>query len=321
MQKATSLWHISDTSSALQTASLDKFGKDYLLVKSLYSLISTGTERLVATGKVPNALHKSMAVPGMDGSFEFPIKYGYSLVGQILSKGDLEGQLVHLLHPHQDLLQTERQSFSIVPKEIPTKRAALASNVETALNAIWDSGVSIGDKVVVCGFGMIGGLVASVLSLMPAVEVAILERNSSRIHQAKQMGFMVNPIDLEGFDYSFHTSGSSSGLQTCIEAVGMEGKIVELSWYGTKPVEVQLGASFHQQRKQIISSQVGHIPFSKSARWDYKRRKKVVWELLKNPVFDKHITNEVLFNDSPAFFEELRQGDILDKGLGWVIKY
>lgn len=318
---ATSLWHISDTESTLQTASLDKFGKDYLLVKSLYSLISTGTERLVAMGKVPIAMHQSMAVPSMDGSFDFPVKYGYSLVGQVLSEGDLAGQIVHLLHPHQDLLQTENQFTSIVPKEIPAKRAALASNMETALNAIWDSGVSVGDKVVVCGFGMIGGLVASVLSLMPAVKVVVIERNAYRIQQAKEMGFLVNPSKLDRFDYSFHTSGSSAGLQTCIEAVGMEGKIIELSWYGTKPVEVQLGASFHQQRKQIISSQVGHIPFSKSARWDYVRRKGVVWELLKNPVFDRHITEEVPFKESPNFFNELRKGDIIDKGLGWVIKY
>lgn len=318
---ANSLWHISETTSNLQTASLDKFGTDYLLIKSLYSLISTGTERLVASGKVPSSMHESMAVPNMDGSFEFPIKYGYSLVGEVLSKGDLEGQLVHLLHPHQDVLQADKASISLVPKDIPAKRAALASNMETAINAVWDSGVSVGDKVVVCGFGMIGGLVARLLSLMPAVEVVIIEKNTYRIQQAKDMGFSVNPSNLEGFDYSFHTSGSSTGLQTCIEAVSMEGKIIELSWYGTKSVEVQLGASFHQQRKQIISSQVGQVPFSKSARWDYKRRKAVVWELLKNPVFNRHITDEVAFVDSPVFFEALRKGKVLDKGLGWVIKY
>lgn len=318
---ATSLWHISETTSTLQTATLDKFGKDYLLVKALYSLISTGTERLVATGKVPKSMHQTMTVPGMDGRFNFPIKYGYSLVGQVQSKGDLEGQLVHLLHPHQDLLKTEKQSFSLVPKEIPAKRAALASNVETALNAIWDSGVSVGDKVVVCGFGMIGGLVARLLSMMPAVEVLILEKNRYRIQQAKSMGFRVNPANLENFDYGFHTSGSSAGLQACIAAIGMEGKVIELSWYGTKQVQLSLGASFHQQRKQIISSQVGHIPFSKSARWDYTRRKAVVWELLKNPVFDKHITDEVPFKESPDFFDDLRKGDILGKGLGWVIRY
>ncbi len=318
---ATSLWHISKTTSNLQTASLDKLGKDYLLIKSWYSLISTGTERLVASGKVPSSMHESMAVPNMGGSFEFPIKYGYSLVGEVLSKGDLEGQLVHLLHPHQDVLQVDKESISIVPKGIPAKRAALASNMETALNAVWDSGVSVGDKVVVCGFGMIGGLIARLLFLMPAVEVVILEKNTYRIQQAKEMGFLVNPRDLEDFDYSFHTSGSSDGLQTCIEAVGMESKIIELSWYGTKSVEIQLGTSFHQQRKQIISSQVGQVPSAKSARWDYTRRKAVVWELLKNPVFDAHITDEVAFEDSPLFFEQLRSDKVLDKGLGWVIKY
>ena len=318
---ATSLWHISNTTSELQKNPLEKFGNDYFLIKSLYSLVSTGTERLVASGKVPHSMHQSMAVPSMGGDFNFPIKYGYSLVGQVLSTGDLEGQIVHLLYPHQDLLHATKSSFSIVPTEIPAKRAALASNMETALNAIWDSGVSVGDKVVVCGFGMIGGLVARVLSLMPAVEVVVLEKNGYRIQQATQMGFTVNPSNLENYDYSFHTSGSSAGLQACIEAVGMEGKIIELSWYGTKAVDLQLGASFHHQRKQIISSQVGHIPFSKSARWDYQRRKSVVWELLKNQVFDAHITEEIPFANSPVFFEELRAGEILNKGLGWVIKY
>lgn len=319
--ESTTLWHTSKSTSKLQKSQLDLFGSNYVLIKSLYSLISTGTERLVATGKVPSSMYEVMAVPSMGGSFAFPIKYGYSLVGEVFSKGDLEGQLVHLLHPHQNILQAEKKSISLVPKEIPAKRAALASNMETALNAVWDSGVSMGDKVIVCGFGMIGGLIARVLSFIAAVEVVVLEKNEYRIAQAQQMGFTTNPDKLENFDYSFHTSGSSAGLQTCIEAVGMEGKIIELSWYGTKSVTIQLGASFHQQRKQLISSQVGHVPFSKSARWNYKRRKAVVWELLKNPVFDAHITDEVAFTDSPAFFEELRSGTVLNEGLGWVIEY
>lgn len=318
---ATSLWHTSTTSSNLQKASLKEFGTDYLLIKSRYSLISTGTERLVAMGKVPSSMHESMVVPSMGGSFEFPIKYGYSLVGQIENDQHLAGQLVHLLHPHQDLLTIDKQSISIVPQGIPAKRAALASNMETALNAVWDSGVSVGDKAIVCGFGMIGGLVARVLSLIAAVDVIVLETNEYRIAQAQKMGFTTNPDKLENFDCSFHTSGTSGGLQACIDGVGMEGKIIELSWYGTKSVEVKLGASFHQQRKQIISSQVGQVPFSKSARWNYKRRKEIVWDLLKNPLFDAHITEEIPFAESPAFFDQLRTEAVLNTGLGWVIKY
>ena len=319
--QATSLWHISPTSSELQSEKLTNPIDNELVVKSLYSLVSTGTERLVASGLVPPSMHQLMQVPNMGGAFNFPVKYGYSLVGKVVSAGGLEGQLVHLLHPHQDKLITDSSTINLIPKVVPAKRAALASNMETALNAIWDSGVSVGDKVVVCGFGMIGGLVARLLSLMPAVEVVVLEKNAYRIAQATQMGFIVNPSALQNFDCSFHTSGSSAGLQTCIETVGMEGKIIELSWYGTKSVQLQLGADFHYHRKQLISSQVGHVPFAKNARWNYRRRKTVVWELLQNPIFDAHITDEIAFADSPAFFEDLRSGTLLDTGIGWVIRY
>jgi len=319
--QATSLWHISPTASELQSEKLATPTDNKLIIKSLYSLVSTGTERLVASGLVPPSMHQLMQVPSMGGDFNFPVKYGYSLVGKVVSKGDLEGRLVHLLHPHQNQLITDSSAISLLSKAIPAKRAALASNMETALNAVWDSGVSVGDKVVVCGFGMIGGLVARLLALMPAVEVVVLEKNAYRIAQATKMGFTVNPSTLQNFDCSFHTSGSSVGLQTCIEAVGMEGKIIELSWYGTKSVQLQLGADFHYHRKQLISSQVGHVPFAKNARWDYARRKAVVWELLQNQVFDAHITDEVAFADGPAFFTDLRSGDLLDAGLGWVIRY
>ncbi len=319
--KATALWHISNNQSTLKEEESIISDIQQIHIKSLYSLISTGTERLVAEGKVPSEMYAPMRVPNMGGGFNFPIKYGYSLVGKIQSKGDNEGKLVHLLHPHQDHLIINNQSISLIPKGIPAKRAALASNMETALNAIWDSGVSVGDKVVVCGFGMIGGLVARLLSLMPAVEVVILEKNAFRSQQAAQMGFNTNPTTVQGFDISFHTSGSSDGLQTCIQSVGMEGKVIELSWYGTKRVQLNLGSDFHYQRKQIISSQVGVVPLQKSARWDYQRRKSVVWELLKNPVFDAHITHEIPFLESPAFFDKLRGGEVLDEGLGWVIRY
>ena len=104
--------------------------------------------------------------------------------------------------------------------------------------------------------------------------------------------------------------------------VGMEGKVVELSWYGEKEVSLNLGGDFHLQRKQIISSQVSRVPYDKSARWDYKRRKEVVLKLLKNSIFDSILTNEINFEDAPAFFNSLRTRDgYVDKGLGWTIRY
>jgi len=232
---------------------------------------------LVANGLVPEDLHEKMEVPYMGGTFSFPIKYGYSLVGEVISEGAYHGQLVHLLHPHQDRVVADMQSIDCFPKNIPVKRATLASNMETALNAIWDSGVSVGDKVLVVGFGMIGGLVSKLLSLIAAVEVVVIEPNDYRATQAANMGFSVNPSEAKHFDISFHTSGTSAGLQTCIDSIGMDGNVVELSWYGTKPAHVKLGGAFHYQRKQLISSQVAHIPFSKQARWNFRGRQQIVW--------------------------------------------
>ncbi|MEM1124101.1 MAG: zinc-binding alcohol dehydrogenase, partial [Bacteroidota bacterium] len=194
--QATALWHLSPTHSALKKEALPTSSKHPIKIKSLYSLVSTGTERLVATGKVPAEMYDPMKVPYMGGNFDFPIKYGYSLVGEILTEGELLGQLVHLLHPHQDLLVADNQSIDLIPQGVPAKRAALASNVETALNAIWDGGVTVGDKVLVSGFGMIGGLVARLLSFMPAVEVVVLEKNEFRRQLARQMGFTINPTTL-----------------------------------------------------------------------------------------------------------------------------
>ena len=66
-----------------------------VLVKTLYSGISKGTERLVANGKVHKSQFSIMRCPFQEGDFNFPIKYGYINVGQII-----EGlSLIHISEP------------------------------------------------------------------------------------------------------------------------------------------------------------------------------------------------------------------------------
>ncbi len=321
--KSKALWHVTKNQTTIVETNLKSSTPDQLLLQSKYSLISTGTERLVAQGQVPISLHQKMKVPYMKGHFTFPLKYGYSVVGEVLSEGEWKGKLVHLMHPHQDYMLADIQSVSLLPKAVPPRRAVLISNVETAVNAIWDSQVSMGDRVLVVGFGMIGSLVARLLSFMPAVEVVVLEQDEYRKKLAAAMGFkLLDTINTKTpfFDCSYHTSGSSEGLQKCIDLVGKEGTIVELSWYGTKSSTISLGGEFHYQRKRIISSQVGQVPSHKSHRWNYSRRKELVLELLKNPIFDEHLTHDLSLDSSPAFFQDLRENKQGD-GLAWVINY
>ena len=316
-----SLWHQSAKKSEICSTELSEDQTKGILLKAKYSLISLGTERLIANGFVPEELYLDMAVPFMDGDFSFPVKYGYSLLAEVIEKHHpMQGALVHLLHPHQDYLRVPENVLFEIPKEVPPKRATLASNLETALNAIWDSGVNIGDRVLIVGFGMIGSLIAQILADMPGVNLTILEIDKDRIALGKKMNFPIgDKISDSNFDIAFHTSGSTQALQQCIDGVGKEGKIIELSWYGKRKVELSLGGTFHSQRKQIISSQVSQLPANRLARWNYHRRKQLVFELLKNPKFDQHISLEIPFLDAPKFFDEIRRGGVKD--IGVCIKY
>lgn len=318
MRKARALWHTSDRQSELQEVRLS--GGNSCVLRSLYSLISTGTERLVARGQVPLALYASMKVPYMEGEFSFPVKYGYSLVGEVQEgPEEILGKKVHLLHPHQDYCRVSTDALTVLPDEVPAIRGVLASNMETALNAVWDSGVSVGDRVLVVGFGIIGSLTARLLQSIAGVEVWVYDLDEQRSALARDLGFRTVDRILYDFDIAFHCSSSSGGLQSCIDHVGFEGKVMELSWYGEQAVQLQLGGSFHQQRKQIISSQVSAIPASHRARWDFNRRKAVVMELLKNPVYDQHLGEKVAFEKVPTLFDQIRKGSL--SALSWIIDY
>ena len=319
----TALWHLSSTASSLVEKEFTSEAGD-CLIQNKFSMISMGTERLVASGAVPKKIGDAMAVPGMEGTFELPVKYGYSVVGSVIEGPEtFIGKEVHYMYPHQDLVRIPSSALSIIPEGIPLSRAVLASNMETAVNAIWDSEVSIGDRVGVLGFGLIGSLVARLLQQIPGIELIIIEKNAYRASLAKEMGFVLMGKEemqkADGMDMVFHTSATEEGLQTAIDLVGFEGKVVELSWYGSQKISLDLGSGFHSERKKIICSQVGHIPGNRQYRWDYHRRKQLVFSLLEDHRWDLHLTHTIPFSESAQFFNQVRSST--PEGLSWTIKY
>jgi threonine dehydrogenase-like Zn-dependent dehydrogenase len=308
--KASALWHMSRDTSALVEQELEKKGKDQLLVESHYSLVSLGTERQVASGLIPDSIWENMKVPYMEGTFALPCKYGYSLTGKVL-KGPaaFAGKMVHVMHPHQDLLWVNPEDVFLVPENIPPLRAVLASQMETVVNVLWDSEISVGDRVLVAGYGMIGALVACVASGIPGVSVVVMEKNEFRSEMARNMGFELSPgcgKDNEIFDVAVHTASDAGSLQFCIDHVADEGQVTEVSFYGKKPVTFLAGGTFHTGRKKIVASQVSRVPFKKSPRWDLRRRKELAFGLLKDEKFDLFTDHVVPFLSSPLIFDKVR---------------
>jgi threonine dehydrogenase-like Zn-dependent dehydrogenase len=272
---------------------------------------------------VPLNLMNDMRVPYMQGDFTFPCTYGYSLVGEII-EGTAEhiGKKVHLMHPHQSYAVTAINDTNFIPGGIPLKTATLVSNIETALTGVWDSRVSIGDDVLLVGFGSIGSLLARLLFNYPNVQLTIIEKEDHRLRKARELGYNAIKDDKNldrSYDIAFNCSGSQEGLQLCIDRLTYEGRVVEMSWYGNQQVSLHLGQEFHIKRNQIISSQVSNIPGRKMNKWDLIRRKKLVFDILKDPYYQKIIDEEVLFRETPLIFKRIRNNEL--KSLGILIRY
>lgn len=321
---ALALWHTSNTHSEIRSEKLEPLKAGQALVKTRYSLVSIGTERIVSKGQVPILMNERMKVPYMMGSFGFPVKYGYSCVGEIISgEGVASGSLVHVMHPHQNYFVSHIKDLNFLPLEVPLRRALLFSNIETALNVIWDVQPLPGYKVLVIGFGLIGSLIALILRKYPLLTVDIAEIQSCRIDQAKKMGFNVlaeNNCKASDYEAAINTSGSGNGLQMGIDALKQGGTLTEVSWYGDKQVQLSLGNSFHTNNIKIKSSQVSNLSQNAFHLWNAKDRKKWVFELLKDDEFDMLFEQSVPFDEAPATFEKLRKNDSISSVIYFTYK-
>ncbi len=308
MIRAKAFWLTGKDLGALKGETLSNpDGEEWCVVRAMFSAVSPGTERLVAGGKVPAALREEMRCPYMGGRFPFPVKYGYSLVGEVVQgPATLRGRKVHVLHPHQDVCVVRSEDVRPLPEGLPPTRATLASSMETAITAVWDSGVVLGERVLVVGFGIIGSLIARSLPSGPAVDLEVVEKSPDRRRLAEAMGFRTTALPVsEPFDVAFDTSGSDSGLQAAIDGIGVEGRVVAVSWFGAEPARLNLGGSFHSRRKRIVGSQVSRIPAIMRPRWDVGRRTDLVFRLLERPEFDSHVGPSVPFADLPRTFPAL----------------
>jgi threonine dehydrogenase-like Zn-dependent dehydrogenase len=293
-----------------------------ILVRTQWSGISRGTERLVFEGRVPPSETSRMRAPMQEGCFPFPVKYGYCAVG-IVEHGpaDLVGRSVFALHPHQDLFAIPLGLTVPVPEDIPPKRAVLAANFETALNAIWDSCCGPGDRIVVVGGGMVGLLTAHLAARIPGTEVTLVDLDPGRRALVERLGASFadpenTPSDA---DIVFHASASAKGLSTALACAGFEARVVEMSWYGLGAVEAPLGGAFHSQRLQLISSQVGHVPSSRRARWTTRRRLTAAMRLLDDQRLDILVAEEIKFSALPEALHDILCG--VARGISPVIAY
>ncbi len=305
MSPAHALWHEAPGRACLRAEEVPAPPRGWCQVAALCSAVSPGTERLVAAGRVPAAAAEAMRCPYMEGAFPFPVKYGYSLVGWVVrGPAALRGRLVHVLHPHQERCNVRLADVRPVPDGVPAERATLAANLETAVTALWDARVAVGERALVVGFGIVGSLIARLLAAVPGVEVEVVDRDAGKRALAGRMGFTARARPGAGYDLAFGASGSPAEVQPALDALGDEGRLIEVSWLGSAAARLALGGSFHHGRKRIVASQVASLPPFLRGRWDRARRTALVFALLREAVWDAHVTRRVALGELPRLFAE-----------------
>lgn len=305
---AQALWYVAPEQAECRQEVLPPLAEGALQIRTLFGALSRGTESLVYRGKVPETEFERMRAPFMDGSFPFPVKYGYSNVGRVEAGPEgLLGKLVFSLMPHQTVFQAQPNSVMAVPDGVAAPRAVLAANMETALNAVWDAAPGPGDRIAVVGAGVVGCLVAYLCGHLPGAEVTLVDINPERATIARALGVefaapQAAPLEC---DVVIHCSANPAGLATALACAGEEATVLELSWYGSGVINAPLGGAFHSRQLRLQSSQVGHISASRRPRWTYRRRLGAALNMLQDSRLDLLLAPAVDFASLPARLPEI----------------
>lgn len=316
--KVQALFHTAPRQVAVGEVDLPDPGPGQVQVKSWYSAISPGTEKRLFAGDLPQDLPLDATLPALAGSFTYPFRYGYALVGKVIAAGPgaetLLSRRVFLFHPHQAQALVAASECLPIPEDVNSEDALFFANLESAVSFVHDAAPRLGEAVLVVGLGIVGLLTASVLARFPLALYACdpLAERRSLVEALGALTFDPNaPFALEGgFDLAIELSGTPKGLQTALELTGFAGRIVIASWYRGK-VALELGGAFHRSRIRLLASQVSSIDPELAGRWDRTRRHRLVWELMRAIRPARFISHRFPLQAAQEVFERLEQERLL----------
>ncbi len=317
---AQQLWFTNPFQVELREQQLSAPESGQVLVRTLYSGISAGTEMLVYRGQIPESMSLDASLDeGLDeglvesldesldaigtGQLAYPLQYGYACVGVIEQVGsgvseDMLGVTVFSFQPHASHFVCPVAAVIPVPEGVDPKAAVFLANMETAVNLVLDAKPLIGEHAVVLGQGVLGLLTTSLLAQFPLASLLTVDAIEMRRSLSKRAGAMQvfdpnseSAIDSlqkhlgsaaanGGADIVLELTGAPAALNVAVASCGYAGRIVVGSWYGSKRAEINLGERFHRHRMSIVSSQVSTIAPELTGRWDKARRFTQAWEMI-----------------------------------------
>jgi len=279
-------------------------GPGQVLVQTLISAISPGTEMLIYRGQAPGDLAVDETIPALAGRFGFPLKYGYAVIGRAVSlgegvPGEWQDRLVFAFNPHESHFLAGLEDLLLPPPSLPPEAAVFFPLMETAATLVMDGQPQLGEQVAVFGQGVVGLLLTGLLARLPLASLVTLDLHASRRALSTEWGahHSLDPAapgalgrlldnlsgsgSYRGADLSYEVSGDPQALDRAIATTGFNGRVVIGSWYGLKKADLNLGGRFHRSRMRLLSSQVSTLNPELSGRWTKFRRYQLAWRMLQ----------------------------------------
>ncbi len=307
---------------------LPPLGPGQVLVETLASAISAGTELLIYRGQAPTDIPLDETIPALAGTLNYPLKYGYAAVGRVISVGsgvspEWQGRFVFAYNPHETHFLSAPEELIPLPPMLPPEEGILLPNMETAINFLIDGRPLVGEQVVVFGQGVVGLLTTSLLAQFPLASLVTLDPISLRREKSLTLGAhdSLDPTapdallllhealqqdrPYRGADLTYELSGNPAALDQALAATGFNGRVVIGSWYGRKQATLDLGTRFHRSRIALISSQVSTISPGLEGRWSKSRRWQMALKMLQELKPVELVTQRFPVHEAPEAYELL----------------
>lgn len=166
-----------------------------------------------------------------------------------------------------------------VPFNLDMDIASLGEPIACAMYSGLNSGVQLGDTVVVMGAGFAGQIIAQCAKMKGAFKVIVVDILEGKLNLAKQLGADIvinsmeeNPIEIVkaitngvGADVVIEVAGTAESINTASEIIKHNGKFVFYSWI-TTPVTLDI-SRWHDDGIEFINTCLVHHTWQERFVW------------------------------------------------------
>ncbi|MCA9926014.1 MAG: zinc-binding alcohol dehydrogenase [Anaerolineales bacterium] len=330
MGRRQALYFVAPFTVELREEPIPPLTDDKVLVETIVSAISPGTEMLLYRGQMPPDMAVDETIDALTNDMRYPLKYGYAAVGRVVRCGKTvdagwQDRLVFAFHPHESHFLAYPHTLIPIPTSMDPETAVFLPNMETAVSFLMDGRPMIGEQVTVFGQGIVGLLTTTLLNQLPLGKLITLDSYPLRRDWSTKLGAhlsldptepgamaqlhdaLQDPRTYTGADLTYELSGNPQALDQAIAVTGFNGRIVIGSWYGTKQTRLNLGGRFHRSHMRLISSQVSHIAPQWNGRWNKARRLQTALKQLEYFPPTRLVTHHIPFTSAAHAYQQLHQ--------------